>query len=313
METSFPKKGILAALVIPVNADGDILRDSLHHHVTWLKSKGIHGILALGSTGEFPLLSLDQRKRALELIAEAANPLPVIANISDIRHGVVAELGRFARKLELPGVAIMPPYFYPSNSDDQLAWFLHAADCAQRPVMLYNFPELTGNRIDLETIRAFAERAPMAGIKQSGGEFEYHRELIALGKELDYRVFSGSDTRLPEVFELGACGCIGGLVNFVPELMVDQFQVHHEGREGELEPTASRMQEVGNIVDQCSFPYNVRAGLRARGFDPGQSGVLISDKSRERLENTYLAFRRKFDEWGLQPAGRPKTSNFDNS
>ncbi|MBI2497233.1 MAG: dihydrodipicolinate synthase family protein, partial [Opitutae bacterium] len=85
--------------------------------------------------------------------------------------------------------------------------------------MLYNFPELSGTRINLETVAAFAQRAGMAGIKQSGGEFAYHRDLVALGRERNFSVFSGSDTRLPEVFALGVDGCIGGLVNIVPDLM----------------------------------------------------------------------------------------------
>src|SRR5437763_14056073 len=101
-----------------------------------------------------------------------------------------------------------------------LAYFLHVADEVGLPVMLYNFPELTGKRIDLPTIAAFADRAPMCAIKQSGGEFAYHADLVALGREKHFAVMSGADTRLPEVFALGAAGCIGGLVNIVPELMI---------------------------------------------------------------------------------------------
>ena len=99
--------------------------------------------------------------------------------------------------------------------------------------MLYNFPELAGKRIELPTIAAFAERAPMIAIKQSGGEFEYHHELIALGREKGFVVMSGADTRLPEVFELGAAGCTGGLVNIVPELMVHIYRVCGEGEPGD--------------------------------------------------------------------------------
>ena len=81
-----------------------------------------------------------------------------------------------------------------------LEFFLRAAEAVDLPFCLYNFPELTGNRIGLETIAAFAERAPMAAIKQSGAEFAYHRPLIRLGHEKGFTVFSGADARLPEVF-----------------------------------------------------------------------------------------------------------------
>lgn len=306
MNNAFPKEGIFVALYLPFDAEGRLIESALRDHLAWLRGCGIHGVLALGSTGEFPLLTLDQRKQALEAVVRLADPLPVIANISDNRPRVVAELGRLARELGLPGVGIMPPGFFPSSGPDQLAHFLHAAEASDLPVMLYNFPERLGNRIAIETVAAFADRAPMAAIKQSGTEFEYHKELIALGNEKDYSVFSGADTRLPEVFGLGARGCIGGLVNMVPELMVEQFKVYRQDAPGELEPTASRMQEVGAVVNRLTFPENVAAGLRARGFEPGYPKRLLSPESEQLSGEITSELRRLFAEWGLA-SGAPSS------
>lgn len=305
MSTStFPSEGILAALALPFDRDGRLKESALAAHLTWLRSCGIHGVLALGSTGEFPFLTLEQRIEALALVARHAAPLPVIANISDIRPDVVAALGRSARDLGLAGVAVMPPHFFPVAPADQLAFFEHAARAAELPVLLYNFPELTGNRIALETIAAFADRAPMAGIKQSGAEFGYHEALVALGREKRFSVFSGADTRLPEVFALGARGCIGGLVNLVPEYMVEQYHVFARGQAGGLEPTASRMKRVGAIIDRLKFPLNVAAGLTARGFDPGAPKSIISPETARVFAGVVEELRSCFHEWGLATFGR---------
>ncbi|MDB6169431.1 MAG: hypothetical protein JWM88_2295 [Verrucomicrobia bacterium] len=301
--TAFPRKGILVALAIPTDARGRVMRRALGTHVAWLRRQGIHGVLALGSTGEFVRFTLEERKAILETVAELAAPLPVIANISDIRLAVAQELGRFARRLKLAGVAIMPPSFFPLSAEDQLAFFERAAAAAQLPVMLYNFPELTGNRIAPGTVAAFAARAPLAGFKQSGSEFSYHRTLVRLGRELDFSVFSGADTRLPEVFQLGADGCIGGLVNIVPELMVEQFRVHHEGEPGSVEPTASRMREVGRVIGQLTFPLNVAAGLAARGFDLGRPKTVISKESARLYVKVARELRACFRRWKLETGG----------
>ena len=301
LNDNFPREGILAALTLPCDPDGRPLETALSDHLGWLKDRGIHGVLGLGSTGEFPLLSVDERKSVLETVAGLAAPLPVIANISDIRPKVVAELGRFARELGLPGVAVMPPSFFPVSAADQLAFFEFAAEAAQLPVLLYNFPELTGNRIDLETISAFADRGPMAGIKQSGREFAYHHELIALGREKDFRVFSGVDTCLFEVFGLGVAGCIGGFVNFVSELMVEQFKTFRNGGSGPLEPVVSRMRRVGAIVDRVKFPLNVAAGITARGFNPGSPKSIISRETQVLFTGVVEELRECFREWKLEP------------
>ncbi|MBI5767267.1 MAG: dihydrodipicolinate synthase family protein, partial [Verrucomicrobia bacterium] len=224
MKTAYQPGGIYSAQWIPVDAAGRVDRAALAAHIEFERDHGIAGVLALGSTGEFPHFSVDERKQVLATVAELAAPLPVIANVSDIRPRAAIELGRFAKSLGLPAIGLMPPSFYPMSQPDILAFFLHVAEAVDLPVMLYNFPELCGKRIDLETVAAFADRAPMCAIKQSGGEFEYHRQLIPLGREKGFVVMSGADTRLTEVFALGGAGCIGGLVNIVPELMVELYQ-----------------------------------------------------------------------------------------
>jgi 4-hydroxy-tetrahydrodipicolinate synthase len=294
-----PRQGIFAALWLPTRADGQLEREALAAHLGFLRRHGVHGILALGSTGEFPQFDLEERKRVLECVAELAHPLPVIANVSDIRPRAVAELGRFARQLGLPAIAIMPPGFFPSRQDDLLAHFLHAADAAQLPTFLYNFPELTGTRIDLSTVQAFSERGPMAGIKQSGREFAYHRDLIALGTQRNFVVFSGADTRLPEVFGIGAAGCIGGLVNIAPDLMVHLFNVCRLGRTGDIAPAFERLREIGEIIDRLTFPLNVAAGMEARGLNPGSPKAVVSESSHRLYREIVRDLGSRFRQWGM--------------
>jgi 4-hydroxy-tetrahydrodipicolinate synthase len=302
MSHSAPRQGILAALWIPTDARGRLRKRALRAHLRWLRAQGVHGVLALGSTGEFPRFSLAEREAVLATIAELAEPMPVVANISDIRLDEVVALGKFARRLGVPAVALMPPSFFPMSQADMLEFFLRAADAVKLPVFLYNFPELTSNRIGLETVGAFADRADMAGIKQSGGEFAYHAPLIELGREKNFAVFSGADTRLPEVFALGAAGCIGGLVNFVPEFMVRIFDVCKRGAPGDCRKEAARMKEVGALVDRLTFPLNVACGLEARGFEPGAPKTVVSRQSAGLYRAVVADMRRHFRQWQLVPA-----------
>jgi 4-hydroxy-tetrahydrodipicolinate synthase len=304
-----PREGILAALWLPTDLEGNLLVRELAANLAFLKKHGVHGVLALGSTGEFPQFDLKQRKRALETVAELAAPLPVIANVSDIRPHAVAELGRFARKIGLPAIAIMAPGFYPSSQEDMLAHFLHAADASALPTFLYNFPELTGTRINLETVAEFAERARMAGIKQSGGEFAYHAELVRLGREKNFVVFSGADTRLPEVLGLGAVGCIGGLVNIAPDLMVHLYRVCREGAPGDINPTFERLREIARIIDRLTFPLNVAAGMEARGLAAGEPKAIVSPRSRAVYLEIVAELRSRFAQWQIDPTSSPSSAD----
>lgn len=301
-----PREGIIAALWIPLDARDRVLKHDLGRHLAWLRANGIQGVLALGSTGEFIRMDLAQREAVLAQVVELAAPLPVIANLSSIRLGEVVALGRTARRAGAVGAALMPPHFFPVSQADLLAFFLAAADRVALPFYLYNFPELTNNRIGLETVAAFAERADMVGIKQSGGEFDYHQPLIQLGREKNFVVFTGADTRLPEAFALGAAGCIGGLANFVPESMGRIFQHCRAGRAGEAREPAAHMTAVGRIVDQLSFPLNVACGLEARGFNPGFPKTVVSAETARIYRRTVADFRRLF----VANRGRPVPPRF---
>ncbi len=143
----------------------------------------------------------------------------------------------------------------------------------------------------------------MIAIKQSGGDFDYHRDLIALGREKGFVVMSGADVRLPEAFALGAAGCIGGLVNVVPELMVHLDRVCRRGESGDVTVAAEAMRELGRILDQLSFPVNVAAAIEARGFRPGAPKTVISPESRALYDKIVGETRALLARHGLPLAG----------
>ena len=294
-----PRSGIHAALWIPLDEAGHLRRDLLSTHLDWLKEKGLHGILALGSTGEFARMPYHQREEILAAIIELAQPLPVIANISAIRLDEVIALGQSAARSGAVGVAIMPPSFFPLAQDDILEFFLRASEKIDLPVYLYNYPEVTGNRIGLEVISAFAEQANMVGIKQSGAELSYHSDLIALGREKDFSVFTAADPLLPKYLGMGAAGCLGGLPNFVPEYMLEVYNACQNGTVAEADEAASRLLKVGELLVPLCMPLNVRSAFEARGFNPGAFKTIVSLQTLATYRDSIEKFRQAYTDWNL--------------
>lgn len=294
-----PREGIFAALWIPTRDDGTLMRSALAVHLRWLAERGVHGVLALGSTGEFARMSLRQREEVLEAVVELAAPMPVIANVSSIRLNEVVSLGRTAARLGAVGVALMPPTFFPLPQRDILEFFLRAAEQIDLPVYLYNYPEVTGNRIGVDIIAEFADQASMAGIKQSGGELNYHDELIQLGREKNFSVFTAADPMLATYLDKGAAGCLGGLANFVPEYMLEVFHACRAGRSTDVAVTSSRLARLGEILGALCLPMNARSGMEARGFDPGDLKTVVSPETLALYAGVVDELEREFTGWGL--------------
>jgi 4-hydroxy-tetrahydrodipicolinate synthase len=296
---TFRRDGVFVALWTPTDAEGRLLESELKTLLRFVRSKAIHGILALGSTGEFPHLELAVRRRVLELVAGEGDGLTVLANISDIRPGAVSELGRLARSLGLPAVALLPPYFYQVAQADLAEFFVRAGQAAQLPLWLYNYPERTGNRLELETIAAVADRASVAAVKQSGAEFAYHGPLVQLGREKGFVVFTGNESRLVEAMALGVAGCVSGLANAVPELVVGAFEAVKAGRGPDVATAVSRLQQLGCLLDALEFPLNVAAAIAARGLPVGEPKSVVSASTQARYQKLVHELRHLYREWNL--------------
>lgn len=297
--TQAPRSGIHAALWIPLDEAGNLKREALAAHLAWLREKGLHGVLALGSTGEFARMSLRQKEEVLAAVVEFAGPLPVIANISSINLSEVVALGQAAQRVGAVGAALMPPPFFPVPQEDILEFFLRAAEAVDLPFYLYNYPEVTGNRVGLEVIAEFADQALMFGIKQSGGELGYHDDLIALGLEKNFSVFTAADPQLATYLDKGAAGCLGGVANFLPEYMVQVFNACHAKRSFAVRETSARLARAGEVLSPLCLPHNVRAAVEARGFDPGAFKTVVSPATLAAYRQAVEQLRALYAEWDL--------------
>jgi 4-hydroxy-tetrahydrodipicolinate synthase len=217
-------------------------------------------------------------------------------NISDLNPRTVTDLGRFARAAGADAVSLLPPYFYPMPQEDLVEFFVRAAEAAQLPLFLYNFPERTGNRIALESVRAVADRVPLAGIKQSGNEFRYHADLVRLGREKGFVVFTGADTRLSEAVPLGVSGCVSGLSNAVPELVVEALR---SAQEQAPNIASERLAHVGRLIQAVPFPLDVAAIMESRGLPIGSPKSVVSPATRQRYERLRDESRELLREWNL--------------
>jgi 4-hydroxy-tetrahydrodipicolinate synthase len=268
--------GLFPALWTPTDAAGKILRHELTAQVHFLQEAGADGLMVLGSTGEFVYLDVPTRREALRVAIQAAGDTPVIANCSDVNPRFVADLGRFSREVGARAISLLPPWFYPLPPADIAEFMIRGAEAAGLPLMLYNFPERTGHRLDLETVAMVCDRVPVVALKQSGTEFAYHRELAELARDRGFVLITGADTRIADAFALGARGVVSGLANAVPEWVIAVFRAAQKGDPKLAAVERLRLQSLAACVAGLDFPLDVAAAMRARGRPIGDFKPVLS-------------------------------------
>lgn len=258
-------QGLCAALWTPLTAGGEVDFRALDELLEFLSGQPLSGYLLLGSTGRFPHLSEAQRIEFVRHVIPRAGSRPCAVNVSDLNEEVAVRMGRAARQAGAVGAAVMTPWYYQQTQCDLVEWFARIGERVELPLWLYNYPEATGNRIELHTIESVAARVPVAAYKHSGSDFEFIRPLARLGQRLGFTVFAGTNTRLREARGLGAGGVISGLICPAPDVM---HAVYHPTVDPKFHAEGC-LTALGRCLALAPFPFNVAAVMAGRGLPFG--------------------------------------------
>jgi len=223
--------GVLVALVTPTKANGDIDFNTLGKHVEAMIAAGVHGLIPLGSTGEFYALTPQERRNVTKTTLDVARGrVPVVAGANAGCTCDVIAFSREAEELGCDAVMLAPPYYSLPTPDELYAHYRAVNDAIGVPIMLYNYPGRTGVDMSPEFIERLTELPRVRYVKESTGEIGRISTLLRRCRKR-LGVFCGGDTVAFESLALGAIGWVGGVANVVPRSHVELYRLAVEKRD----------------------------------------------------------------------------------
>lgn len=224
--------GIIVPMVTPLKPDGTLDFESTEKLVEHLIRGGVHGIFALGTTGESQGLSAQQRVEFVKFVgSKIAGRIPYLAGVSDTSLAYSVKLAEVAQTAGACGVVATPPYYYAPSQDDMVKWFTALADASPLPVYLYNMPSHVKVNIDPDTVLKLVKHPNIKGLKDSSHNMTYFQSLRYLTKdEEDFVLFVGPEEQTAQAILLGGTGGVNGGANMFPDLYVKSYEAAREGR-----------------------------------------------------------------------------------
>ena len=254
-------RGALAAAVTPL-AGERLDEDAFAPYVDFLAAGGLDGLLALGTTGEGLLFTVEERKRALELfVAASAGRLQVAAHCGAQTTADTVALAAHAAGAGADAVAVIgPPYFQL----DERALLEHftaaAAACDPTPFYVYEFERASGYAVPLSVLHELRQRASnLAGLKVSDAPFERFAPYLVEGLD----VFVGPEALIFEGMSRGAAGAVSGLAAAFPDRVAAVVR----------NPTEAGALELGELraaVETCPRHAALKFVLAERGVAIGE-------------------------------------------
>jgi 4-hydroxy-tetrahydrodipicolinate synthase len=284
--------GVFAAALTPLKPDLSPDLDGLASLLHFLAQRGCHGALLMGTTGEGPSFSREERMAVLQAAAEARRSIPgfiLMAGTGTPSLEDTIYLTKAAFALQYNSVVVLPPYYYRKPSEDALfAWFsqvLNQAVPAGGSLLGYHIPPITGIGFSIELISRLKEAFPdkFSGIKDSSGDREWAKSLGSCFKS-DLLVLNGNDRLFSLALQAGASGCITAVANLLSPLHRLIWENYKAGSIDDI--TQDKLSAAREVLDRFTpFPPLLKVLLHhLHGFPLWKVKPPLSDFNPEQTE-----------------------------
>jgi 4-hydroxy-tetrahydrodipicolinate synthase len=282
----FQPKGIIPALVTPLDKNGNLLEDGLRKVIDYTIDGGVHGLFVLGSTGEIYGLDLEQKKRILEITVEQANGrVPVYAGASEITTNDCIKTAQLAESVGgISAVSVLTPYFVTPNQQELKEHYKAIAKSTKLPIILYGNDEKTQVSITPDTCVELAEVENIIGIKDSSGDMSKMAEYIRRTEGKNFSVLSGRDTLIFGNLCYGGVGAIAGTANVVPRIVSGIYDAYVSGEFEKARELQFKLAPLRMAFGLGTFPVVMKEALNLVGIDVGKTLAPVGEMSEQNKE-----------------------------
>lgn len=265
-------KGIIPPVPTVFTDDGRIDEAGMGRVIDSLVEAGVDGMFFMGTGGEFSQMSREERMAVAEFVVRhTAGRTQVLIGTGSTNTREAIELSQHAQSIGATGIVTINPYYWKVTEENLFRHFSAIAKSVELPMMLYNFPALTGQDLTPQFVKRLADaHANIVGIKDTIDSVAHLRDMIDVvkGAHPEFSVFAGFDDHLMNTLLLGGDGAISASANFAPKLSIDIYnavQKNDLATAAELHRTILKLPMLYKI--DVPFVGVVKEAMRACGLD----------------------------------------------
>ena len=280
-------QGIITPILTPMYEDESINFEELRNQVERLIGAGVSGLFCFGTNGESYILSEEEKYAVLEaVIHQTAGRVPIYAGTGCPGTRDTIRMSRKAKELGADVLSIICPYFAAANQTEIYNHFAAVAKAVDLPIVIYNIPPRTGNKVAPETVGRLArDFANIVGVKDSSGDFLNMQQYFEATRfRDDFSVLSGNDALIFDNLINGGAGAIAGCSNIYPKTICSIVELY---RKGELDKALEVQRSL--IPLRSTFKYGnpntmIKCATRLLGYPVGDCRAPFNSISPEGVE-----------------------------
>lgn len=253
-------QGCGTALITPFR-NGAVDYDAFRAMVIRQVKNGVDFLVPLGTTGETPCLSNEERIRILEIAREEAGGRPVIVGGgTNSLNDTVAAI-KALEPYSPDAFLIVVPYYNKPTQEGIYQYFKAVAASTKKPVIMYNVPGRTGSNMAPATcLRLAAEVPNIIAVKEASGNYDQVSAIVRDAPR-GFQVLSGDDDMTLAFMATGAVGVISVASNIAPK---EVSNMTHRMLKGDVKTARKLHHRLWPLFKACfveSNPVPAKAAL----------------------------------------------------
>jgi 4-hydroxy-tetrahydrodipicolinate synthase len=261
-------EGVFTIMLNPFTKDGKVDTNAMSQSIDFVIEHGVHGLVFLGSTGEFPYIQMKDKKKIVDIAVDVTNgKRPVIIGTSAFGLDDVLELSQYSQNAGADGLMIAVPIYYQLSTESIITHYETIASKIDLPILLYNFPATTHLEMTPDIVIKLAEIDKVIGIKESIRDLT-QVEAVIKGVKKPFSTFVGGSTYLLDALKMGGAGAADPLANMLPEYVVAVYNAFREGNQTKAEKAKKKLDSLRSITASASNAIHaaIKEGMKARGI-----------------------------------------------
>lgn len=262
-------KGIITPIVTPFNRDPDqsINYGALKTIIEHLLNAGVSAIFALGSNGEFHVLTHKEKIAVAKRVVENVNHrVPVFAGTGSCSTNEAILLSQEMEKIGVDALSVVNPYFIRPNNNEIYKYYKEIAESTNLPVILYNIPKNTGYNIPVSVVKELAKIRNIVGIKDSSGDLNLVKQYQEIAEDNAFQVFIGSDLKILAAYKLGVRAAIAGTSNLIPQILVKLDKAINSGDDSKAEEIQKSIEVLHTTLQLGTVPSILKRSVELAGI-----------------------------------------------
>ena len=283
-------RGIIPPVITPMNNDPEqtVNHEALRQQVERLLAGGVHGMFPLGTNGEAYALSFKEKEEVLAtVIDQVKGRVPIYAGTGCITTAETIRMSKRAEEMGADALSIITPSFALASQKELYDHYVAVAKQVNIPIILYNIPPRTGNKLLPETVQALCRDVDViVGAKDSSGDIENLKAYIRLTRELDkdVAILAGNDGAILTCLKEGGAGGIAGRANIWPATVAKIYDCF---KAGDLEGAQAAQDAIAILQQTYKYgnPHTIiKTAVALQGYNIGKCRAPFNYVPEEGLE-----------------------------